>query len=101
MNFKQQAGDGGESTQEEWSEQFCMSRWCRADRWYVKPDSRSKALWVITENPAYAPWSVAANEPVCPLCGEALAHHVEGVGDIEAELPATIINFLRALDRAA
>jgi hypothetical protein len=101
MSYKEQAGDGDEAAKGEWGEQFCMSRWCRAGRWYVKPDRRSKALWLIAEHPDDAPWSVAASEPVCPLCGEALACHVEGVGDIEAELPATIINFLRALERAA
>ncbi|HMQ31911.1 MAG TPA: hypothetical protein PKD53_14375 [Chloroflexaceae bacterium] len=78
-----------------------MSRWCRGGRWFVRPDGRGRDLWLIAESLEASPWSVAACESVCPLCGEALAAHVEGVGEIEAEPPAAIISFLRALDRAA
>lgn len=84
-----------------WSEQYCQSQWCRAGRLYVRPDPRARDLWLIAEDPEGATWSVAASEAICPRCGEALAPHVEGVGDIDTPAPATLLNFLRSLDRAA
>lgn len=95
------AQNGRDPGQPEWSEQYCLSSWCRAERWLVRPDVRGRDLWLVAESAESAPWTVASHEPICPICGEALAAHVEGVGDIEAEPPATVINFLRALDRAA
>lgn len=101
MGGEEFASRGWGAGSPEWSEQFCLSRWCRAVRWFVRPSGRGSDLWLIAESPEAAPWSVAASEMVCPLCGEALAAHVEGVGDIEGEPPAVIISFLRALSRAA
>jgi hypothetical protein len=101
MSFKEQPGRGRLPNSALWTEQFCLSQWCRAGRWYVRPDSNSQNLWLISESPDAAPWSVAAAQAVCPLCGVALAAHVEGVGEIEGEVPATIIRFIRTLERAA
>lgn len=101
MSSEQQANGGREAPEPEWSEQYCQSRWCRAGRWYVRADQRGRDLWLVAEDPGASPWSVAASEVVCPLCGEPLAGHVEGVGDIEGAPPAAILSFLRTLDRAA
>jgi hypothetical protein len=87
--------------QSEWSERFCLSRHCRAGTWFVQPDTRGAELWLIAESPEGSPWTVAAHEPICPFCGEALEAHVEGVGEIEAEPPPTLLSFLRGLGRAA
>ncbi len=92
-------GDGADSAA--WSEQYCLTDWCRGGRWLVRPDGRARDLWQVAASLDDAPWSVAATEVVCPLCGEALAAHIEGVGDIDAEPPAGILGFLHALGRAA
>lgn len=101
MSMQQHTNGGRERTEPEWVEQFCLSPWCRAEHWYVRSDQRSKDLWLITESPEMAPWSVCAGEAVCPLCGEALAAHVEGVGELEDERPNAIIDFIRKLGQAA
>lgn len=87
--------------QPEWSEQYCQSSWCRGERWFVRPDARGQNLWLVAESADSAAWTVASHEPICPLCGETMAAHIEGVGDIEAEPPATVLKFLRTLGRAA
>lgn len=84
-----------------WGEQYCLNRECRGDRWYVRPDGRSLELWQVAESPEAAPFTVAASCPACPLCGESLEAHVEGVGEIATAPPATIMSFLRTIDRAA
>lgn len=86
---------------EEWTDLFCTCGWCRAERWLVRQDPRSPELWQIAEDPMTAPWSVAAREPVCPLCGEALVAHVEGIGDPEAALDNPFVRYIRTLKMAA
>lgn len=101
MSYKHSADSGRAPDAPAWIEQFCLSPWCRAGRWLVRPDSHSTHIWLISESPDAPPWSVACTEPVCPLCGEPLAGHGEGLGEIDGEMPATIVSFIRALDRAA
>lgn len=103
MSVERRAGDGQGSDLSAWMPQFCLSSWCRAQRWLVRPDARGRDLWLVAESLDMQPWSVAARDPVCPLCGEALMAHVEGVGDIETAdaAPNPILRFIRTLDRAA
>ncbi|NTU79358.1 MAG: hypothetical protein HGA45_08135 [Chloroflexales bacterium] len=98
MSAEQQANGDHGAAEPAWSEQYCMSQWCRGARWFIRPDSRGEQLWVIAESPDSAPWSVAAAAAVCPLCGEHLVAHIEGVGEIEGEMPAAILRFIRSLD---
>jgi hypothetical protein len=86
---------------DDWTDQFCTCSWCRAERWLVRQDPRSAELWQIAEDHTMAPWSVAAKAPVCPLCGEQLVAHVEGIGEPEMAIDNPFVRYIRTLRRAA
>jgi hypothetical protein len=85
----------------EWSEQFCTSSWCSVERWLVRPDPRAPQLWQLAESAEMAPWTVAAAAPICPLCGEELAAHREGVGEPEGVVDNAFVAYIRTLKQAA
>jgi ribosomal protein S27AE len=84
-----------------WQDRFCSSSWCRGGRWLVRADPRAAALWQVAESEDQAPWAVAADDPICPLCGELLAEHVEGVGEPEIAIDNPFVGFIRTLKTAA
>jgi len=65
-----------------WSEGFCTTDWCKAERWVVRRDVRHHNLWLVAASVADAAWKIAGVVPVCPLCGMNLSPHVEGVGEV-------------------
>jgi hypothetical protein len=78
-----------------WSEGFCMTDWCKAERWVVRRDVRYHDLWLVAASDTDAAWEIAAVVPICPLCGTNLSPHVEGVG----EVPDAVDNALAAYAR--
>lgn len=84
----------------EWRELFCTCRWCRAERWLVRLSNR-REVWQIVQEDGASPWLIAASEPICPMCGEALAAHVEGVGEPEQAGDNPFVRYIRALRPAA
>jgi hypothetical protein len=84
-----------------WSEQYCTCSWCRMDRWLVRPDPRAPQLWQMAESDEMAPWTVAAAAPICPLCGEELAAHREGVGEVASAANNPFVAYIRTLKQAA
>lgn len=85
----------------EWNEQFCTSSWCRMDRLLVRPDPRAPQLWELAESADVTPWTVAAARPICPLCGEELAAHREGIGEPEGQVDNPFVAYIRTLKQAA
>ena len=53
------------------AERWCPTNWCGADRLSVEPDPEQDDLWHVW-NAAGGRWTVAADEPVCPMCGTTL-----------------------------
>lgn len=86
---------------DEWTDLFCTCGWCRGERWLVRQDPRCPELWQIAESATMAPWSVAAHTPVCPLCGEELVAHIEGIGEPESVIDNPFVRYIRSLKRAA
>jgi hypothetical protein len=85
----------------EWSVQFCTCSWCKVERWLVRPDPRAPQLWQLAESEGMSPWTVAAATPICPLCGEELAAHREGVGEPEGAVDNPFVTYIRTLKQAA
>ena len=84
----------------EWREHFCTSDWCSARRWLVRLSNRSE-VWQVAQDESMSPWLVAADRPVCPMCGEELAAHVEGVGEPEHGADNPFVRYIRTLRPAA
>lgn len=84
----------------EWRELFCTCSWCRAERWLVRPTNR-RELWLVAQDDGANPWQIAASEPICPLCGEDLAAHIEGTGEPEQAGDNPFVHYIRALRPAA
>jgi hypothetical protein len=101
MDRRDEAWRFGASSHDDWTDLFCTCIWCRAAHWLVRQDPRSPELWQIAEDHQTAPWSVAAREPVCPLCGETLVAHVEGIGEPEIAFDNPFVRYIRTLKRAA
>lgn len=95
------AGQCARSDRDRWTNLFCTCGWCRGERWIVRQDPRSPQLWQIAEAEGASPWSVASREPVCPLCGDELVAHVEGVGEPEMAIDNPFVRYIRTLKRAA
>lgn len=101
MERQDEARQPGGSTPHEWNTLYCTCGWCRAERWMVRQDPRSPELWQVAEDSTMAPWSVAAREPVCPLCGEQLLAHVEGLGEPDNVIDNPFVRYIRTLKQAA
>jgi len=78
-----------------WSDGFCTTNWCNAERWVVRRDARHPDLWLVAASIDDSGWQIAGVTPVCPLCGMDLSPHVEGVG----EVPGTADNPLAVYAR--
>ena len=78
-----------------WSDGFCTTDWCQAERWAVRRDVRHRDLWLVAASVADAAWEIAGAVPVCPLCGTNLSPYVAGVG----EAPGVADNPLAAYAR--
>lgn len=53
----------------------CPSECCSADGWQIEADPHHPYTWQISSEDGRGRWTVAAEAPVCPLCGEDLARH--------------------------
>jgi hypothetical protein len=84
----------------EWRELFCICTWCRAERWLVRLTSR-REVWQVAQDDGASPWLIAAHTPICPLCGEDLAAHIEGIGEPEQAGDNAFVRYIRALRPAA
>jgi hypothetical protein len=51
---------------------FCLSMNCAPKEWFVWQDAERDDGWAITENVTGTPYSLAADVPICPHCGENL-----------------------------
>ncbi len=71
-----------DTTAQTWSDGFCTTDWCKAERWVVRRDVRHHDLWLVAASAADAAWQIAGAVPVCPLCGMNLSPHIEGVGEV-------------------
>ena len=48
---------------------ICTTPWCSAERWLVQAMPRRRDVWHIAPDAAGRSWTVAAPQPICPLCG--------------------------------
>lgn len=55
-----------------WSAWRCPEGRCRREVWYIQADAWNHALWHVGEEPEQRDWKVAAEAPICPMCGVAL-----------------------------
>ncbi len=67
----------------------------------MQPDNRVHKLWHLVREEGAEPWRIAAETPICPLCGEALAAHVEGVGEPDMAIDNPFVGYIKALQTAA
>ena len=71
-----------DTTARHWSDGFCTTEWCNAERWAVRRDAHHHDLWLVAASADDSGWVIAGVEPACPLCGVNLSPHVEGVGEV-------------------
>jgi len=82
---------------ETWSDGFCTTDWCRADRWAVQRDANRRDLWLVATTSGDTSWQIAATTPACPLCGANLSPHVEGVGEVLGAADNPLATYARRL----
>ncbi len=82
------------------AERWCPTNWCGADQLSVEPDPEQDELWHVW-NAAGSRWTVAADEPVCPMCGTplqvAVRHSVEVTDAEEIVLSGQVLNDIRRI----
>jgi len=52
---------------------ICTTPWCSAEQWLVQAEPRQRDVWHIAPATHGRSWTVAASQPICPLCGVDLA----------------------------
>jgi len=80
-----------------WSDGFCTTDWCKAERWLVRRDVRQHDLWLVAASVGDAAWDIAGVVPICPLCGTNLSPHVEGVGEVPGVADNPLAGYARRL----
>lgn len=48
---------------------ICTTPWCSAEQWLVQAVPHQRDTWHIKPDAYGRSWSVAAPQPICPLCG--------------------------------
>jgi hypothetical protein len=71
----------------DWETWFCRSDWCNADSWLVKPRSGQRELWQLAHQPDGPYYTIAAIDPVCPLCGATLSLRIDLAETIGGDPP--------------
>jgi len=61
----------------DWETWFCRSEGCKADSWLVRPQPGQRELWQLALEPDTPRYTIAATDPVCPLCGTTLSLRIE------------------------
>jgi hypothetical protein len=61
----------------DWETWFCRSEKCRADSWLVRPQPGQPELWQLAHEPDMPRYTIAAADPVCPLCGATLSLRID------------------------
>jgi hypothetical protein len=51
---------------------FCLSVNCAPKEWFVQQDPERDDAWTVTDNATRTPYSIAADVPICPHCGDNL-----------------------------
>jgi hypothetical protein len=60
-----------------WETWFCRSEWCKADSWLVRQHADQRELWQLAHEPDELRYTIAATDPICPLCGATLSLRIE------------------------
>jgi hypothetical protein len=71
MNMKKQHATPSNNTTHT-SLWFCLSVSCALKEWFVYRDPERGDSWTIAENITSTPYSIAADVPICPHCGDNL-----------------------------
>jgi hypothetical protein len=79
-----------------WEQWFCRSPFCRADGWMAMRAPDQTDLWWLGHDPGDRSYTVAAVDPVCPLCGTTLSIRIEVEQAVGAEA-GSIFDFARTL----
>ena len=58
--------------EESWAIGACYTPWCQQRQWSVRPCTEQAGVWKVALTPDEEGWLVAADGPLCPLCGGTL-----------------------------
>jgi hypothetical protein len=74
----------------DWETWYCRSEWCKANYWLVRPQPGQRELWELAQEPNAPRYTVAALDPVCPLCGATLSLRIEIAETIGYDLQSAV-----------
>jgi hypothetical protein len=90
---------GARRIEMDWERWFCPNQRCFVEFWMVQQASHNRELWLMTDRFGGGSFTVAAEDPVCPRCGETLCMTVEIAQRSDGDLLETgpMYEFVRSL----